>query len=140
TSSAIERPIWLKRLALNPASNIPKGYFSIFNETVIIMARYEEKGFIFPDNLIPDISIGKCWINYLKSNKIEFDRKQYKHNAPNPHIPSVDVWCYNLDLLGIFRKWYDAEYEPVKLLPYINDRIPMTHEIVAKMLDLPLLN
>ncbi len=140
TSSAIDRPIWLKRLALNPASNIPKGYFSIFNETVIIMAKYEEKGFVFPDNMIPDISVGKCWINYLNANHIEYGRKQYKHNAPNPHIKSVDVWCYNLDLLGIFRKWYDAEYEPAKLLPYMSKNKLITPEIASKMLDLPLLN
>lgn len=140
TQKPIDRPIWLKRLTLNPASNIPKGYFSIFNETVIIMARYEEKGFIFPDNMIPDISVGKCWVNYLNANHIEYDRKQYKHNAPNPHIKSVDAWCYNLDLLGVFRKWYDAEYEPVKLLPYMSKNKLITPEIASKMLDLPLLS
>jgi hypothetical protein len=90
--------------------------------------------------MIPDISVGKCWINYLNANHIEYDRKQYKHNAPNPHIKSVDVWCYSLDLLGIFRKWYDAEYEPVKLLPYMSKNKLITPEIASKMLDLPLLS
>ena len=62
-------PYHLQRYLLN-RGKIPVGYFSVFNEIVYsLIAPLEEMGYTLPDKLVPDISEGKVFCNWLRKER-----------------------------------------------------------------------
>lgn len=95
----------------------PVGFFSIFKETAEITVTMGQNGIFANDAIIPDISIGKNWSSYWKSEKLESKfgaRLEYEHYYPsyfpqaasNPQSP----WCYPESALGEFRRWLRDDY------------------------------
>ena len=97
--------------------NAPDGYFSIFKESVEVTVTLGQSGIYSNENIIPDISIGKCWSNYWVDSglyKRYGGRLEYKHyypiyfpqSAANPQTP----WCYPELALGEFKRWLREDY------------------------------
>lgn len=73
-------PYHLKRYLANK-TNVPVGHFSILNEaTLALIAPLEQLGYILPDNMLPDISMGKIFSKWLRDNGYDPDSMPtYKH-------------------------------------------------------------
>jgi prophage antirepressor-like protein len=101
-------PFWYQRLMLDLKTNpVPNGYFSIFREVIPLVADLETAGYVLPDNAVPDISVGKTWANYLKSQGIAINSvaRQYPHTYPD-NRGVQDCNCYPESMLPTFRQWF----------------------------------
>lgn len=132
-------PYWYKRVKLFLAQNkVPDGYFSIFQETIGLVADIETAGYILPDNAIPDISIGKCWANHLRSTGIkpESISVPYKHQYPGWAHP-IDAKAYLEDYLPPFRRWFRSSYKTEKMPKYFKGKDQAALPAISKLLGLP---
>lgn len=76
-----------------------------------------QSGICSNDEVIPDISIGKCWGRYWTDNSLAErfgDRLEYQHNYP-PYFPQAasnpqTPWCYPEGALGEFKRWLREDY------------------------------
>lgn len=135
-----QAPYWYQRLMLFLAQNkVPAGYFSIFQETITLVGDLESAGYVLPDNAIPDISIGKCWANYLRTERINPNDVaiSYPHQYPG-WAKSVDANAYPEELLPKFRKWFREAYKPTKLPNYLAGKDAAALPALSKMLGLPI--
>jgi hypothetical protein len=135
-----QAPYWYQRLVLFLAQNkVPAGYFSIFQETIALVGDLETAGYVLPDNAIPDISIGKCWANHLRAEKINPSDVaiNYPHQYPGWAHP-VDANAYPEEMLPKFRKWFRETYKPVKLPAYLAGKDSNALPALSKMLDIPI--
>jgi hypothetical protein len=138
------------RLLLNP---VPFGYFSVFKETSDIVIASIREGLIVDDHTVPDISLGRTWSGYWKTN--DFDavyslRTKYPHVYPE-YFPQarandvIDAFVYPVDALGEFRRWVQLEYLPKKYPTYLKKKvkdgaIPASRvELLLKSLETPIL-
>lgn len=112
--------LWWERLKLFEAkTKIPMGYFCVFGELGDLMRDLEFQGFVFPDGACPDISVGKCWCKYLRSQGINPDEfPDYEHHYPD-HRGVVMANIYPDDLLPMFRRWLRATYIPGQFPSYV---------------------
>jgi len=133
-------PYWYQRLLLFLAQNkVPAGYFSIFQETITLVGDLETAGYVLPDNAIPDISIGRCWANYLRTQDINPSEisVSYPHQYPNLPKP-IDANAYPEELLPKFRKWFREAYKPTKLPNYLAGKDADALPALSKMLGVPI--
>lgn len=133
-------PYWYQRLTLFLAQNkVPAGYFSIFQETIILVSELETAGYVLSDSAIPDISIGKCWANYLRTERINPNDVaiSYSHQYPGWTHP-VDANAYPEELLPKFRKWFREVYKPIKLPSYLAGKGVDALPALSKMLGVPI--
>ncbi len=133
-------PFWYQRLTLFLAQNkVPPGYFSIFQETIILVGDLESAGYIIPDNAVPDISIGLCWAKHLRGEGIEPNEVAvvYPHKYPD-HRNIVNANAYPEDMLPKFRKWFRETYKPVKLPVYLAGKDSAALPALSKMLGIPI--
>lgn len=138
------------RLLLNP---VPFGYFSVFKETADIIIASIREGLIVDDHTVPDISLGRTWSGYWKTNNFDTVygfRAKYPHVYPE-YFPQarandvIDAFVYPVDALGEFRRWVQLEYLPKKYPNYLKKKvkdgaIPASHvELLLKSLETPTL-
>jgi len=108
------------------ASAVPFGYFSVFREIAVMIVPMIRAGIIISDRVVPDISVGKAWSEYWKSNDLEAQygqRQRYDHEYPlyypqaksNPQ-PS---FAYPDSALGAFRAWLTKNYIVSKFPTYL---------------------
>ncbi len=124
----------------------PEGYFSIFKETAEVFVTLGQAGIHPDDQIIPDISIGRCWSLYWSEQSLEATygrRLEYKHYYPayfpqalsNPQTP----WCYPELALGAFKKWLREEYiRGGKFQSYLKGQVgkrQISSEIAEKALE-----
>lgn len=133
-------PYWYKRVKLFVASNkVPPGYFSIFQETIGLVAELEAAGYVLPDNALPDGSVGKCWANHLRSRSTnpKSVSQPYQHHYPG-WAHSVPALAYQESLLPQFRQWFRETYRTQKLPTYLKGKDANSLPALAKVLDVPL--
>jgi hypothetical protein len=133
-------PFWYQRLTLFLKQNkVPVGYFSIFQETIMLVSELETAGYIIPDNAVPDISIGLCWAKHLRSEGVEPNEVAvvYPHKYPD-HRNIVNANAYPEEMLPKFRKWFRETYKPVKLPAYLAGKDSAALPALSKMLDIPI--
>ncbi len=95
----------------------PDGYFSIFKESAEVTVTLGQAGIYSNDDVIPDISIGRCWGKHWVDNLLAErfgDRLEYQHHYP-PYFPQAasnpqTPWCYPEAALGEFKRWLREEY------------------------------
>lgn len=134
------RPHWYRRLGLfRSKTKIPVGWWCIFEEIMSTVADLEELGYIPPEGIIPDVSVGKCWCNYLrdelKLNPKDIGQK-YKHYYPDWAHP-VSPYIYPLEYLPTFRMWFEETYKPTKMVGYFKKADPVALPSICKLLGLP---
>lgn len=133
-------PYWYKRVKKFLADNkVPPGYFSIFQETLGLVAELEAAGYVLPDDAIPDMSIGKCWANYLRSQNVnpKSISVKYPHHYPGWAHP-VPAYAYDEEYLPKFRKWFRENYRKSKLPNYLKGKDRTSLPALAKVLEIPL--
>lgn len=128
---------WYSRVMLfHQKNNIPIGYWSIFEQTINLVAKLEEYGYALPEGKILDISVGKCWATYLRNElKINPDNvaQKYKHYYPGWAHP-IEANIYPVSLLVPFQEWLQRTYKPIKLPAYFKGADPTALPAVEKML------
>lgn len=133
------QPYWYKRLMLYRAkTKIPVGWFSIFEEIIRLVGEIESHGYVLQDGQIPDISVGKCWANYLRGDLINPNdiAMDYKHYYPG-WAHSVNANIYPDEYLPMFRKWLEETYKPNKMIAYFKKTSPEALPSICKLLGLP---
>ena len=129
-------PYHLRRYMLN-RKKIPQGYFSMFNEIVTaLIAPLEEQGYTLPDKLVPDISEGKIFCNWLRDVK-NIDPSQfptYEHEyGDGRKIPGVRL--YPDTLLPEFRAHFNNVWLLERATEYFKKKDTKALPFLAKMMD-----
>lgn len=131
--------VWFERLLLfKKKTQIPHGYFSIFGElTHTLISDFETAGYVLPDHSVIDISVGKCWSNFLKKSSVNISglRMEYLHYYPDGRI--VTAFIYKNELLSLFRDWVEMTYKSGSLVKYLSNRDPKALTTLYQMLGLP---
>lgn len=121
--------LWAQRYHLfYQNTRIPIGFFSIYGELHGYIVFLEGQGYIFPQNRVPDISVGRCWCHYLKNTLKENLNNQkvfpeYPHRYPD-HRGEQPARLYPNRLRGEFHNWLASTYLPEKLPEYIKKFSP----------------
>lgn len=132
-------PYHLQRYLLN-RGKIPVGYFSVFNEIVYsLIAPLEEMGYTLPDKLVPDISEGKVFCNWLRKER-NIDPSTfptYTHEyGDGRKIPNVKL--YPNELLPDFREHFNNEWLLQRAEQYFSKKDIKAIQYLQKMvLQLP---
>ena len=106
TRTQSKMPYHLERYVAN-LGKIPQGYFSMLNEmTQNLIAPLENQGYTLPENMIPDISEGRMFCDWLRKEKnIEpSEFPTYKHQYDDGRM--VDARLYPNIILADFRKHF----------------------------------
>ena len=135
-------PQWLKRLGMfRSQTKIPTGWFCIFEEmSMAMMADFEDAGYSLPDKAIPDISIGKCFCNYLRSRGYDTTKggryvRGYVHCYPDGRTPEANI--YANEILPLYREWFAETYKPHNLPGYLKRQNPNVPPSLCAALGLP---
>lgn len=126
-------PYHLKRYLIN-RTNIPPTHFSVFNEIVYnLIAPMEDLGYELPDKLVPDISQGKMFANWVRKEKgLEpNDFPTYIHTYPDGR--SFPAKLYPNFLLGDFRDHFYNVWIKEKAAKYFSERDEKALPYVQKM-------
>lgn len=120
---------------------VDSGYFSVINELFVrLYGRFHHVGYEIPNKayngkeIRPDVSVGKCFSNYLKLYypDLEGKFKMYKHKFPNGM--EIDTRQYENTLLPIFIKYVDEEWIPKNAENYFKDRDKKALDYLPKIL------
>lgn len=138
-SSSARLPYHLKRYLLN-RTNIPNGYFSVFSEIAItLIAPLEDLGYELPDKMIPDISQGRIFADWVRKEK-HLDPDSFptcKHEYPDGRIIE-GVKLYPNSLLGDFRDHFNNVWLQEKAVSYFKERDEKALPYLSKLiLSLP---
>lgn len=133
-------PHWYRRLMLfRSKTKIPVGYWCVFEEIVNLVSTLEHLGYTPPLGVVPDISVGKCWANYMRK-ELDIEPKdvgmKYKHYYPDWEEP-VEAYIYPLEHLATFRMWVEETYKPKKMLIYFRKADSNALPSACKLLGLP---
>lgn len=129
-------PYHLRRYMAN-MTNVPAGYFSILNEvTLALIAPMEQMGYTLPQNMIPDISLGRIFSGWLRENGYDPDNMpRYNHVYEDGRV--VDARAYPKHLRHKFERYFVEEWMHKKALPYFKPRDPVALPYLEKLLALP---
>lgn len=131
-------PYHLQRYMINRTA-IPATHFSIFNEIVYnLIAPLEDYGYELPDKLVPDISEGRMFAQWVRVEKrLEpNDFPTYTHIYPDGRtIPGVKL--YPNHLLADFRDHFHNVWLREKAAKYFKERdtnaLPFLQKVVAQL-------
>lgn len=121
---------------------IDRNYFSVISELFVTLnAELERVGYQIPDKgetgkqIMPDISVGLLFSNYLKKTKSEFNgtHKHYNHSFPDDR-PEVEARMYPIEALPTFRKFVFEKWIPENSHKYFKERDPVALDYLPKLL------
>ena len=133
---------WFERVKLyRRHTKIPTGWFSIFEEMCSsLMADFEDAGYSLPMGSVPDISVGKCFCNHLRSLGHGLTPgngliQEYQHHYPDGRVVTANI--YNDSLLSDYRRWFKETYRTEKLPAYLKGKDPKALPSLCQVLGLP---
>lgn len=121
---------------------IDRNYFSVISELFVTLnAELEKVGYEIPDRgetgiqIMPDISVGRMFSNYLKKTKSEFDgsHKYYAHSFSDTR-QDVEARMYPIEALPTFRKFVFNKWIPEDAQKYFKERDPIALDYLPKLL------
>ena len=115
---------WYDRLTLfNQRTHIPRGWFCIFKEIADFVSQMEAQGYQLADDARLDASVGRHFCKYLRTIGIEPEEvcMKYPHWYPGYDFP-VKANLYPLNLLEIFRQWFEDVYLMSHVKAYFKGR------------------
>jgi hypothetical protein len=133
--NATKLPYHLQRYMIN-RSEIPSTHFSIFNEIVYnLIAPLEDHGYELPDSMVPDISEGRMFADWVRrEKKLNPDLfPKYKHTYPDGR--SFDARLYPNFLLSDFREHFHNVWLTSKSVGYFKIRDINALPYLRKMFD-----
>ncbi len=131
-----ELPYHLRRYMANQP-NVPVGHFSILTElTQALIAPLEVQGYTIPEKLMPDISHGKMFCAWLRSEGVDTDAlPTYTHIFEDGR--RVAAKAYPEELLAKWRKHFREVWLPRKAVEYFGARDRAALEYLPKLLPKP---
>lgn len=127
----------LKRYTTN-MQNVPYGHWSMLQEMMIgLIGPMESRGYVLPENLLPDISEGRMFCKFLRDTlKVETDSlPTYKHDFEDGRI--VYPKAYPNSLLPAFRAHFFEVWLPEKATAYFLGKDPKALEFLPYLLPKP---
>lgn len=115
-------PYHLRRYLANH-DQVPFGYFSILQEiTTKLIAPLEIQGYTLPDRMVPDISVGRVFSNWLRKVKgVDPDTfDTYDHSYEDGRV--VKARLYPLELLSDFVGQFQQDWLTNRAADYFKDR------------------
>ena len=128
------------RSFLKNRAKIPHTHFSMLNEIYLnLFATLEDYGIIPPDKIMPDISTGRMFSDFLRSKGIDpYQFSTYQHEfADNSGRPTVPARLYPLEYLPDFRRYFNEVWLPQKAESYFADKFPKALPFLPKIPQLP---
>jgi hypothetical protein len=128
-------PYHLRRYMAN-RSEIPHTHFSMLNELLLgLVAPFEREGYVLPEGLTPDISMGKMFCRWLREEKgMDTDTfPTYEHVFENGR--TVQAKLYPLSLLEDFRKHFYRTWLPLRAADYFHARDPEALNYLPRVLE-----
>ncbi|WP_367872391.1 KilA-N domain-containing protein [Luteolibacter sp. Populi] len=117
-------PYHIQRYIAN-MSEVPHSHFSILNELIFgLIAPLEARGYVMPDNMVPDISQGRMFCKWLRDEKgIDTDTlPTYSHRYADGRV--VHAKLYPLAVLEDFRRHFHEVWLPKRAPQYFKERSP----------------
>jgi len=117
---------------------VPFGSFSVLQEiTTKLIAPMEMSGYTMPDRMVPDISVGKVWCNYLRGEKgIDPDTfDTYDHKYEDGRV--VKAKLYPISLLSDFVALFQQDWIGTRAEKYFKDRDVAAIPHIPKRLNPP---
>jgi hypothetical protein len=128
-------PYHLQRYMIN-RTQIPHTHFSIFNELVYnLIAPLEDHGYELPDSMVPDISEGRMfadWVRRVKKLNPD-DFPKYNHTYPDGR--SFPARLYPNELLAEFREHFHNVWLVKNATRYFVQRDANALPYLRKMID-----
>ena len=134
-------PNFVKRYKDN-LHTIPYDYFSVITQMyTILYAELEKVGYSIPDKgahgktMMPDISVGRGFANFLRDNNSEFwdKHKTYKHHFPDGRV--VDACMYPIEALPMFIRYINERWLYENADKYFKDKDPLALDYLPKLLE-----
>lgn len=118
-------PYHIRRYLVN-RNKIPSTHFSMLDQmTFKLLGALEAKGYVIPSKLMPDISLGKIFSNWLRSKGYDPDRfPTYEHDFDDGYRPIVPARLYPNELMTEFNLRLDEWIKSGKALQYFSQRDP----------------
>lgn len=111
--------VWYQRLLLfEQRTKLPRGTWCIFEEISKLMRDLEAKDVPLHDRATIDISVGRAWCHYLRTEGYNTDFEQYIHCYPDKRGEQL-ANIYSFELLGKFHQWLQDTYIPEKFPNYV---------------------
>ena len=132
---------WFERVKLyRRHTKIPVGWFSVFEEMCSsLMADFEDAGYSLPMGSVPDVSVGKHFCQYLRERGYDTSNqsfvRKYRHLYPDGRAVDANIYC--IDLLALYRVWFQQTYVQTHLLKYLRSKDRKALPSLCKMLGLP---
>jgi len=127
-------PYHLERYLANRAA-VPPTHWSMLNEmTFLLIAPLEQDGYRLPDNMLPDISTGRMFCDWLRDNGFDPDEMpRYKHVYADGRV--VEPRLYPNALLHKFRENFHGVWMQEKCVNYFQKRDPKALEHIPALID-----
>ncbi len=118
-------PVHVQRYLVNRAK-IPHTHFSMLNEIYLhLFAPLEGNGVILPDNMMPDISTGRMFSDFLRRRGIDpSEFPYYYHEFTDGSKPTVRARLYPIEHLPAFRQYFFEEWLAGRADGYFAERLP----------------
>ena len=118
-----ELPDHIKRYLVN-RNKIPSTHFSMLDQmTLKLLAGLEQHGYTIPDNMMPDISLGRMFSGWLRKNGYEPDSfPSYEHEFIDNYRPKVKARLYPNELMTEFNLQLEDWIKDGRALKYFGDR------------------
>jgi hypothetical protein len=126
---AYQFPYHIRRYLIN-RSKIPATHFSMLDQmTFKLLGALESKGYVVPATLMPDISLGKIFSQWLRDKGHDPDTfLTYSHEFDDGKRPVVQARLYPNDLMTEFNQKLDQWITSGAALKYFSDRDPESVE------------
>ncbi len=116
-------PYHIRRYLIN-RNKIPPTHFSMLDQmTIKLIGALEEKGYMIPSELMPDISLGRMFSKWLRENGYDPDGfPTYEHVFDDGKRPPVQARLYPNELMTEFNIKLEDWIRNGKALKYFSDR------------------
>ena len=131
-------PVHVRRFIKN-RFKIPHTHFSMLNEIYLnLFANLEEYGVIPPDKMMPDISTGLMFSDFLRKSGINPNEfPTYEHEFADRSRPTVKARLYPIEHLPAFRRYFNEVWLPQRAEGYFAERFPKALPFLPKIQELP---
>ena len=131
-------PVYVQRFLKN-RSKIPHTHFSMLNEIYLnLFATLEENGVVPPDKLMPDISTGRMFSDFLRQKGIDPETfPTYEHEFADDSRPPVNARLYPIEHLADFRIYFNEIWLPGQAERYFVARFPKALPYLSRITQLP---
>lgn len=131
----VERmPYHLRRYVAN-MSGVPRTHFFVLQElTYGLIAPMEAQGYTLPDNMLPDISQGRMFSDWLRKQGVDpATFPNYQHRYEDGRI--VQARLYPNTVIADFRSHFQTVWLPQRSYGYFAERDPKALPYLPALLE-----